>query len=87
MNSKNSEGLNKVKSILKSEPRVQILGKNEILIENHKGIIALENDIVKIKTNIGILTLVGSNFNLLFMEGPTIVVEGKLESLSYGGEF
>lgn len=83
MNSKSSEGLNKVKDIIVSQPRVEVIGDKEILIENHKGIIVLEHDLVKLKTSIGILVIKGYGFNLLFMDGPTIVVEGRLESLAY----
>ncbi|MGL4990868.1 MAG: YabP/YqfC family sporulation protein [Sarcina sp.] len=86
MSNKNSEFLRSAKKAVIAEPRIEITGKKEILIENHKGIINLDNNMVKLKTNIGNLILKGKNFNILFMDGPTIVVEGILDSLNYEQE-
>ncbi|MGL4761742.1 MAG: YabP/YqfC family sporulation protein [Sarcina sp.] len=82
----NSESLNKTREIIKAMPKIEIKGKREIVVENHNGIIMFDTDIVRLKTKIGILNIYGENFNLLFMNGPTLVIEGDFKSLEYEGE-
>ncbi|WP_297517510.1 YabP/YqfC family sporulation protein [uncultured Clostridium sp.] len=83
---RNNENLNKTRDILKHIPRVELRGRNEIVVENHSGILMFDTDIVRLKTKIGTLNIYGEKFNLLFMNGPTLVIEGKFKSLEYEGE-
>ena len=79
------DNFNKIREVLGDNPRVEVRGNKEILVENHKGIIILTDILVKIRTRIGILNIHGNKFNLLFMEGSTIVIEGEFISLNYEG--
>ena len=74
---------NKAKEILVENPKIEVRGNREVLVENHKGIIILTDTLVRIKTKIGILNIHGNKFNLLFMEGATIVISGEFVSLNY----
>lgn len=85
-NTVNLDGLNATRNFISKMPRIEIMGKREIKIENHKGIIVFDNDKVKINTKIGILNILGNNFNILFMGGETLVIEGDFKSLEYEGE-
>ncbi|MGL4450771.1 MAG: YabP/YqfC family sporulation protein [Sarcina sp.] len=84
--SKNSNSFNNTRDILTAMPRIELKGKKEIIVENHSGIVIFDKDIVRLKTKIGILNIYGDEFNLLFMNGPTLVIEGKFKSLEYEGE-
>ena len=79
------DNFNRAKELLVENPKVEVRGNKEILVENHKGIIILTDTLVRIKTKIGILNIHGSKFNLLFMEGATIVIAGEFVSLNYEG--
>lgn len=83
---KNNQSFNKTRDILKAIPKVEVKGKREITVENHTGIVIFDKDIVKLKTKIGILNIYGDEFNLLFMNGSTLVIEGDFKSLEYEGE-
>ena len=79
------DNFNRAKELLVENPKVEVRGNKEVLVENHKGIIILTDTLVRIKTKIGILNIHGSKFNLLFMEGATIVIAGEFVSLNYEG--
>ncbi|WP_102400155.1 sporulation protein YqfC [Haloimpatiens massiliensis] len=66
-------------------PRITVLGNSEITIENHKGIVLFEDEIIKINTTIGVITIEGSNFEILFIGGNTISLSGKFKNIVYGG--
>lgn len=88
---------NKIKSIITKEldlpievidnlPKINIIGDNEITIENHKGILSFDRDNTKIKTVIGILDIQGEEIEIIFIGGSTINISGKFKSLGYGVE-
>ena len=83
---KSNESFNETRDILKAIPKVELKGRKEIVVENHIGIVIFDKDIVRLKTKIGILNIYGDEFNLLFMNGSTLVIEGKFKSLEYEGD-
>lgn len=64
-------------------PRITITGNNEVIIENHKGVVLFEENQVKINSGVGLITINGSNFEILFMGGSTLTLSGKFKSLLY----
>ena len=64
-----------------NEPKLTIVGFNEMIIENYKGILEYEEYYVKINTHIGIVNINGFNLKLEQMTGDDIKVIGKLESV------
>lgn len=83
---KSNDSFNRTRDILKAIPKVELKGRKEIVVENHTGIVIFDKDIVRLKTKIGILNIYGDEFNLLFMNGSTLVIEGKFKSLEYEGD-
>lgn len=73
------------KDVLLNLPKITVVGKEEISIENHKGIEAFEKEFIKVKTNIGIVKVEGENFEILYIASETIVLSGKFKSISYEG--
>ena len=72
------------KDVVMDLPKITIIGDNEITIENHEGIESFEDECIKIKTNNGILTIEGQNFEILYIASETIVLSGKFKSVDYG---
>lgn len=62
-------------------PKITLTGFNEMLIENHKGILAYEDIYIRINTHIGIINISGFNLNLNEMTGDDILVTGKIEGV------
>ncbi len=66
-------------------PRITVMGNSEITIENHKGIVLFQDEIIKINTAIGEITISGKNFEILFIGGNSLSLSGRFKSIAYGG--
>ena len=69
------------KEISDDTPKITIIGFNEMLIENYKGILEYEEFLVRINTYIGIVNINGYNLTLENMTEDDIKVKGKIEGL------
>lgn len=73
------------RDILLDIPKIVITGNNEINIENHKGIILFEDNLVKINSKIGSISILGKGFEILFIGGSTLTISGVFKSVIYEG--
>lgn len=80
-----AEKLDIPRDIMLSLPKITITGDNEIKIENHKGIILFSEMLVKVNTNCGVISVKGEEFQILFLGGATIILNGKFKSVNYEG--
>lgn len=69
------------REVVSDEPKLTIIGFNELLIENYKGILEYEDFYVRINTHIGIININGFNLSLQQMNDENIMVNGKIESI------
>lgn len=90
MNRKHRKKLNKIeeilelpKEIISDNPKITILGFEELLIENYKSILEYEDFYIKINTYIGAININGFNLRLKEMTGDDIMVLGKIDSLDF----
>lgn len=81
-------GINKInkalelpKEIYTNEPKLTIVGFNELIIENYKGILEYEEYFVKLNTYIGSININGFNLNLEKMTEENLKITGKIESI------
>lgn len=86
--------LNKVNEILDLPkevgtdiPKVTMLGFNEVLIENYKGILEYEDYYIRINTSLGIVNINGYELKLENMTNDDIKVTGKVESMDIERNF
>ena len=63
------------------DTKVTIIGFDEMLVENYKGILEYEEFYIKIKTQIGNINISGFNLNLEQVTEDDILVKGKIESI------
>ena len=64
-------------------PKITIVGFDELLIENFKGILEYQDYFVRISTEIGIVNINGFNLNLNQITDEDILVTGKIENLDF----
>ena len=57
--------------------------RNEITIENHKGIQIFEKNKIKINTNMAPIEIKGNNFEILYIAANTITIKGYFDSIEY----
>ena len=68
------------KEISERTPKITIVGFNEMLIENYKGIIEYEEFYIKVSTEIGNININGFNLKLEQVTEDDILVKGIVES-------
>lgn len=71
------------KDVIMDVPKILVIGDQEITIENHKGIIAFERNIIKINSRFGPITINGENFEILYIGTSTTTISGKFKSIFY----
>ena len=71
------------KDIVLNVPKITIIGNDEITIENHKGIILFERNVIKVNTKVKAINIEGENFERLYIGDSTITISGKFKSISY----
>lgn len=72
------------KEIVFNLPRVTVVGKNEITIENHQGILKFDENEIKIKTSIEPLIIEGNSFEILYIATATLIISGFIKTIRYG---
>ena len=64
-----------------NSPKITIIGFDEMLIENYKGILEYEDFFIKINTGLGNININGFNLGLEQVTEDDISVKGKIESI------
>lgn len=81
-----SEEFNIPKEVVLDIPKITIIGKTEITIENHKGIVQFSKDCLKLNSKIGVVTINGINFEICYIGDKTIIINGIFKDVLFGGE-
>ena len=80
-----SEKLDISKDIILEVPKITIIGREEITIEHHKGIIVFEKNIIRVNTKIKVIKIVGENFEIIYIGESTLSIKGEFISIEYEG--
>lgn len=90
---KNSRLIRKIDNLLEipkevttQTPKITIIGFEQLLIENYKGILEYEEFFVKISTYIGNININGFNLSLNQMTDDDIIINGKIDSIDFENE-
>lgn len=90
MNHRKSNKFKKINKLLEmpdeiysNETKITIMGFNQMIIENYKGILEYQDFFVRINTYTGIININGFNLLLNEMTQDDIMVTGKIESIDY----
>ncbi len=78
-----AEKLDLPRDIILNMPKIIVTGDSEIIIENHRGIVVFTETQVRVNSGMGLISIYGANFEILFMGGATITVGGKFKSIIY----
>lgn len=69
--------------IVSDLPRVTILGQLHVYIENHKGLVVYSDTELTLKTGTGLIRISGSGFVLKMMLPRELLLEGKVNDVTY----
>lgn len=81
--SKIAEKLNIPQDISDGLPIVTVTGKNEIYVENYKGIIEYGKCCIKIQTKVCRVTFTGKNLEIVYYTNVDMKITGEIESICY----
>ena len=81
LSSKINKALEVPRELSEAETKITIIGFDEMLVENYKGILEYEEFYIKIKTDIGNINVSGFNLRLEQATEDDVFVKGKIESL------
>jgi sporulation protein YqfC len=71
------------REIILNLPRLTIVGMIQCLLENHRGVIAYTNEMIRIAVAEGEIIIRGDNLVIRTLAGEEIAVEGKISSLHF----
>jgi sporulation protein YqfC len=71
------------KDLLFNIPRVTLIGRVQLYLENHKGIIEYSSEILRLKIRDGEMVIKGNNLIIKNFFGEEIFIEGNICSLEY----
>ncbi len=63
-------------------PRIILVGKRQVYIENHKGIVEYSPTRIKVNTGVGVAILVGENLTVRNLYAKDLFIEGDISSLT-----
>ena len=69
------------RELTENSPKFTIIGFDEMLIENYKGILEYEEFYIKVKKELGNVNISGFNLSLEQVTEDDISVKGKIESI------
>ena len=84
--SKVSKFLEIPREAISNVPKITVIGFDEIMIENFKGILEYEDFFARISTEIGNININGFNLKLNQMTDNDISVTGKIENIDFEGK-
>ncbi|NLU10546.1 MAG: sporulation protein YqfC [Tepidanaerobacter acetatoxydans] len=76
-----SDALDLPQDVILDVPKVILTGRIAAFIENHKGIIQYNSELVKINTSIGVVCIKGAGLLIKTIIADEITVEGKITAI------
>lgn len=78
-----AERLELPKEVVLDLPLFTMMGKEEITIENHKGILSYGEEAIRIGTKVGICVVSGRDLQLKQLSGDLLVICGNISSIVF----
>ena len=78
-----AETLKLPKEVVLSLPLISITGREELFIENFKGIIEYTQEKIRLKTNAGILKIEGSQMVLKSIADESLEIKGLIKTMEF----
>ncbi len=80
---KMTELLELPKDVVLNLPKLTVMGANNIIIENYKGIIEYDDNNIRVNTGLGAVRILGENLLIKEITSEDIMVNGNISSLEF----
>ncbi len=71
------------KEIMLNLPKLSLIGNNQMLVENHKGIIEYTPQRIRLNSTIGVIRVQGKDMNLKNIAADDIMVTGSIKAIEF----
>ncbi len=78
-----SDSLELPKEVILNIPVLKVVGKNDIYIENHKGIVEYSSELLRINSEIGIIKIVGKNLYIKEINREELFIIGDIDMIEF----
>lgn len=78
-----SDSLELPKEVTLNIPIIKVTGKNDIYIENHKGIVEYSSEILRVNSEIGIIKMIGKNLYIKEINKEEIFIIGDIYTIEF----
>jgi len=68
---------------LPGSPLIEIIGKNRVLIENHKGVNCYTENEIHVNCRLGNIRIIGEKMSLVHMAKDCLVITGYISGLMF----
>lgn len=65
-------------------PEITLTGNRTLMVENHKGMVDCREDLVRLNTGCGLLTVEGKEFDILTITDEVVVLTGQITGIRFG---
>lgn len=72
--------------VVEEGPKITIIGRKQILVENYLSIIAFSEEEIRLETTEGDVCFLGKGLELKVLLSTELRIEGKISSLTFNGE-
>lgn len=78
-----ADSLELPKEVALNIPIIKTMGRDDIYIENHKGIVEYSNEILRINSEIGIIKVTGRNLYIKEINKEEIFITGEVSIIEF----
>lgn len=71
------------KDITLNMPKMNLIGNNQMLVENHRGIIEYTPNLIRVNTTVGVIRIQGNELNLRNIATDDIMISGDIKSIEF----
>lgn len=80
-----SDAVNIPKDVILGVPLFRLIGREELYIENYRGILEYTDTLVRIQTKIGQVQLIGHKLEIIYYTNDEMKVVGVIDKLEWNG--
>lgn len=71
------------KEITLNMPKINMIGNNQMLVENHRGIIEYTPSLIRVNSTIGVIRIQGNELSLRNIGAEDIMISGEIRSIEF----
>ena len=71
------------KEVMLNLPLLSMTGREEVVLENYKGIVEYCEEVIRISTAVGVIRMTGKDLFLKQLTAECLVVTGKIETIGF----